>query len=527
MFGIESGTAVDYHELNAGAHRKPPKVLSAPSLVWHLAFWTNLPELDGHGKPLRNDCGGIKKKDPQEIREAVDHYILALYSAILKNEHVDKRRIDSGRANLDGEAHIHGHSPGVQLTPRILGAYLLFDSAYAEQSFASIPVASLLPRQKDIFESTTRTVALQFVWRQLDVSIRFEVRTECFTISTFVELDRGRVKARDRRRFSSIPDLDECIGSILNYLNGAPPPPQSTPGAPAPTVDSEQLAGSINKYCFHAFWKAYQAEVLSDDVVMSWAGDAVFQHIFADFRGIVVSDQAIRFPDAEFFGNSKPANWGSEAKKKFLPLIQHRDRSVHSRYECTVNYMLDGRALYMSTLGPQLLHPSMSEAERIPVEFIVYAHQRYNDTTIVNKWQLGRLVNQILLLGTFRLCALKDVKSLHHAGRQLSQLEQRTQAARDEIASTETSPGAGNPDGEQGETATPNDEAVMRLIGNAHETLNKITGDFLTTGSGLFYRIERSRYYVKQFDENVKLLRIGRLEGDQPYESIYPAAAGF
>ena len=34
-------TADDYHELNAGAHRKPPKLLSAPALVWHLAFWTN------------------------------------------------------------------------------------------------------------------------------------------------------------------------------------------------------------------------------------------------------------------------------------------------------------------------------------------------------------------------------------------------------------------------------------------------------------------------------------------------------
>jgi hypothetical protein len=73
----------------------------------------------------------------------------------------------------------------------------------------------------------------------------------------------------------------------------------------------------------------------------------------------------------------------------------------------------------------------MSEAERIPVEFIVYAHQRFGETTIVNKWQLGRLVSQILLLCTLRLCALKDVKSLHDAGRRLGQLEQSTQAARD------------------------------------------------------------------------------------------------
>jgi hypothetical protein len=51
--------------------------------------------------------------------------------------------------------------------------------------------------------------------------------------------------------------------------------------------------------------------------------------------------------------------------------------------------------------------------------------------------------------------------------------------------------------------------------------LNTIAGTFLTkTGSGLSYRIERSRYYVKQFEDNVTLLRIRRVEGDQPYDQF-------
>ena len=51
MFQIDCCTAQDYHELNAGAHRKAPKVLSAPSLVWHLAFWVDFEKVGDNDKP--------------------------------------------------------------------------------------------------------------------------------------------------------------------------------------------------------------------------------------------------------------------------------------------------------------------------------------------------------------------------------------------------------------------------------------------------------------------------------------------
>jgi len=531
MFAIDTGTARDYHELNAGAHRKPPKVLSAPSLIWHLAFWTNFPELGPNGKPLANGDGSPRKKTPEEIKRAVDRYIVALCKAVIANEQVGREPgADQENAGLGAKAGIDGRDAGVQLTPKISGAHLLFGNAYGEHAFEPVADSALGSRQRDILESTTRTVTLQFVWRQLDVTIRFEIRTEYFTMSTFVELDRHHVKVLNHREFSSIPELNDRIADILHYLNAGhpasgpvakpqpagdsrsieadgshPPQPDAAPVAIAPVPGGEQLVEGINKYCFHEFWKTYQQEVLSDKSLDEYTHDATFRNIIADFRGFIASDQAVSFPDS-FFKGDKPPNWGLPAKIKFLPLIQHRIQTEHSRYECAVNYILDGRALYMSTLGPQL--PSIPDGERIPVEFIVYARQRFNDTTVVNKWQLGRLVSQILQVDTLRLCALKDIKSLREAGEQLGLLEQRTQAARDAIASTEASAG------------TPNDEPVMNLIGVAHKKLNEITGAFLDTGSGLSFRIERSRYYVEQFEDNVKLLRIKRLEGDQPYDQF-------
>jgi hypothetical protein len=85
----------------------------------------------------------------------------------------------------------------------------------------------------------------------------------------------------------------------------------------------------------------------------------------------------------------------------------------------------------MSALGPQV--PEMNVERRIPVEYIVYAHQRDpfdHNKTIVNQLQLGRLVTQIHLLGTLRLAALKDIIALHEVGRDIGALAGLIQTAR-------------------------------------------------------------------------------------------------
>lgn len=518
-------TSGDYHELNAGAHRKSPKVLSAPAATWYLAFWTNAGQRDIEGS----------EEEVAKIKNTLDSFILLLCCAIHKNPGVERKPVDENAPD--------GKSRKVQLSPSISGISLLFNNTLVEDSFR-FGQNRLNKRQDDIFTSSSRSVSLEFTWKKLDVTIRFEIHQEYFSISTFVELDTNRKK---QTSYSDLDDLNKNLRSIVKYLNSSKPaaetPSQRSGGKSPPPEGSpseDDWTEHINKYCFHDFWKTYEEDVLSDGSLKAFTSDEIFKNIFADFRGFIASDQAVEFSDRDFFNENKPPKWGQDAKKKFLPLIQHRDRAKDIRYECAVNYMLDGRALYMSTLGPQL--PSMPENERIPVEFIIYAHQRHNGATIVNKWQLGRIVNQMLLLGTLRLCALKDVKLLHKASRQLSQLDEYTQAARVAIARAEAKASAlrasrlANP--KQRRSASSNEAAneipsaasdnnaalsqeleAMELITKAREKLNDITGNFLRdTGSGLLYRIERSRHYVKQFDESVKLLRIKRVEGDQPYD---------
>lgn len=522
MFERRIRNAPDYHELNAGAHRKAPKTLTAPALVWHLAFWTSFRDDKGRNVLVKED--GSPGRSPDEIRNTVDRYIVALYHALLRNAEVDKKQPDAKAAGPAREL------ARVELTPNVSGRYLLFRNAYDEQGFGPSPqpvkLEQLNIRQRDIFLSTNRNVALEFAWKGLNVTISFEIRTEYFTISTFVEVNQARTKTEVLH--PGIDGLDGSIRKIRAYLQGSESAGVSPPD-PRPA--------EINSYFFHQFWEEYEKKILPGEEPAKIVEEAIFSQIFADFRGLVLADDTVAFPDRNFFVRGRYPDWGRDAKNKLLPLIEHRNKKFRIRYECAVNYMLDGRAFYMSTLGPQFPAPPALDAgeppagedsggsqfrdERTPVEFIVYAHQRYDNKTIVNKWQLGRLVNQVLLVDRLRLSALKDIKSLLEASQLLSQLDQSTQAARDAIAKTEQSKKNPEADAQDDPSTVPSDEEVMRLIGTAHEKLNKITRGFLdATGTGLSYRIERSRYYVTQFDENVKLLRIKRLEGDQPYDQF-------
>ena len=331
---------------------------------------------------------------------------------------------------------------------------------------------------------------------------------------------QGSLEERRSGWIFGCPGPERLPGRVTEIFERSSADPPSGEEETAPrggTPTGDELEGRINRYVFHDFWTIYRTEVLQHQTLEAYGDNPIFGHIFADFRGLIASDQAVAFADEGFFRDGNPPSWGGEAKKRFLPLIQHRNRAEHSRHECAVNYMLDGRALYMSTLGPHL--PSIPEAHRIPVEFIVYAHVHPLKATIVNKWQLGRVVSQILLLGTMRLCALKDLKWLHAAGRSLGSLEESTQSARKAIAFTEIV--SSGPETNVAAERQKKSREAMARIAEAHSKLNGITGDFLKeTGDGPLYRIERSRYYVQQFEENIKLLRIKRLEGDQPYDQF-------
>lgn len=545
------GTATDYHELNAGAHRKPSKNLTAPALVRHMAFWSHVntgkkPPEDNSDDKDSADSLAEKAAEARsnEIKNKLDTLILNLCRAILRSG--SKVQAISSKSDICK----------VEAIPSVSGFFLLFNTYCHAVPFDAMrdPLTQrqqdilatsfelvegpLTQRQQDILTSTRRAVTIKFKWKNFDVAIRFEIHTEYFSISTFVEFD----KARAGPDYFDLPDMNAKIDLLLDYLK----------------TSNLQKAADIDRYFFRGFWGTFEKEVLSYPSVRKCTEDSDFQNMFADFRGFIFSEQAIEFTsDEAALRHGRPPQWGRDAKKKFLPLIQDKWDNDRRRYEVAVNYVIDGRAFYMSALAPQM--PSMPANQRIPLDFIVYVNQRpKNSKTLVNRWQLGRLIDRLLLLGTLRLCALKEVKLLHEAGQKLAQLDESTQDAREAIAKAEAQASALRrraleskargaapknerlpptdqpalpeqkpaPDGNTDELDSLNAKA-MDLIARAHQRLNSITHTFFDqTGTGLLYRIERSRYYVKQFDDNIKWLRIKRVEGDQPYDQFIKKRLG-
>lgn len=209
-------TSRDYHELNAGAHRKSPKVLSAPAAIWYLAFWTNF--------GVRDRDRQWQKKTSNQIKNALDNFILALCCAVHKNPSVERKPVDENAPD--------GKSRKVRLSPSISGICLLFNNTCVEDSFR-FGQNRLNKRQKDIFTSSSRSVSLEFTWKKLDVTIRFEIHQEYFSISTFAELDTKQTP------YSDLDDVNKSIKSILKYLNFSPSRRSS----------EDALAEQINKYC--------------------------------------------------------------------------------------------------------------------------------------------------------------------------------------------------------------------------------------------------------------------------------------
>lgn len=144
--------------------------------------------------------------------------------------------------------------------------------------------------------------------------------------------------------------------------------------------------------------------------IEQWKRSNIFSDVFADFRGLIISEDVIESIKPV---DTNALDWGKEIADKSAGILLKENK-----YETTANYMLDGRAIYVSALGPQ--EPHLSLGRRVPVEYILCVQQNQEKEKgldqIVNKWQLGRLVGRLHRTGTLRLAALADVDQLREAG---------------------------------------------------------------------------------------------------------------
>lgn len=406
----------------------------------------------------------------------ISHHAFWIYAARQQDRPGERERVKKviDRIILHTAAQAkQSCDPDTYITPSIAGTDILFANVVHTRRFDGIPayqnedgildLSQLNPGQRAVFESDHRVVSLQFKWMGCDVTIRFEFVTEYFSITTIAEVAACTVLA--------VPDL---ITRLQRF-------------------DLSDAGGTIKSALFEIFWRWFGYKVCPEGLLT----DSAFSRVFADFRGVVLpSDRLLDRRD-----NGLPI-------EALLPLLG--SARTPQGYECSVSYMLDGRALYMTALGPQLT--AYADETRVPVTYLLAVG------TATNRWQRGRLIDLIHTAGTSRLAALRDLAALRGAGNKLAGMDHFTARARAAVSEHRKLT--------TGQAPTLD---VAQCINDAHAHFNEITENFnrqAQTDYGLLYRVERSRYYVARFRENTVLLSIEHVEGYNKYDDFVQQRLG-
>ena len=133
-------------------------------MTWHLAFW------------IRSKSSG-ERGDPDlisKLRRKIDDFFVSVYKCVKESD------------------------PDAQIFPTLTDAQngvaaprkylLLFETALDRDSFKPIDETTLPDRHKDIFRSQFRSIAVKFLWKGLNISMRCEMHTEYVTLTTVAEL---------------------------------------------------------------------------------------------------------------------------------------------------------------------------------------------------------------------------------------------------------------------------------------------------------------------------------------------------
>ncbi len=212
---------------------------------------------------------------------------------------------------------------------------------------------------------------------------------------------------------------------------------------------------------------------------------------FADFRSIILSS-ALRLNGEVATGKREIARPGPVLDAMSGIFNTVNEASKLPLPELMGSLFLDGRVAYVSSLGSHHMDKAAgADGAVLPARYLMYADD-------VCRWQIGRLIERLNTLGTYRLAAVRDMHSLNRISDGLRAIGKEL----DGVALTD----------EEKVNATflaQYDEfnGLSRLKGVA-EHFNR---------DGVSFRIERARFYMKAFDRLVPDLRNRDMQGFQSY----------
>ena len=445
-----------YEDINGGAHRTAASVVGIPALVRNLGFWDVQ-----SGKTEKE--GDNRASRNVERRKLYGDYLSTL-----------RERIDRG------DGHI---VPGAKCPP--------FE--FHDQPDSG--VATLL----------------RFWWHGMLTTIRLEYHTEYITLTSIIDLHVDAI----RKCSTVLPDCPRYkVTSKMKAFNEL--------FERRRTPDKVEH-NDISDFLQLRVWETFEREVIDPPAPGGSMLAKTFGEVFLDSRGIVTGTKCFQPKEGEgadlvhsvrrmFEHEGRRSRmredmehgvpdpqWASDTVRRIWQFVEAEPELAETEF--TVTGFLKGRVLFITALGPQPAPgaaPSVagggSASSWTPIRYFLHAHPD-------DEWQLGRLVDRINALGTMRLAATMEIGALRSTDGLMEDLATRINGAAEAIQLAM-----------KGKGDDPTKE--VSDIRSGYKALNRVIR------RGVWYRLERSQYYLEQFRKECGALDETPVGGFQTYSDF-------
>jgi hypothetical protein len=480
-----------YDDLMGGARRKPALPIAGPAVTRHLAFF------------YPNDQT-LKR---ETWVNTIEKYILALYHHLSDNDYLPHTR---------------------SLRKEDSRLYLL------DNSFALDDKSGDKPKQIRDRAARYQTFRVRFYYGLMPVSVSVELHDEYFTVSAIIDVawppqEEHPYKPTD---WKATDDLINAIKGFEKTASERLEQAKKSHGETALKRQHQLAFKSAYRIIYETIWEEFHDAIFEPPLVKAKnTCKCELGGVFADLRGFVATighERFIHEPGThvrkyslkqriggETFGSASTVEevdvvlyadvllpW-LKADKGFEQREQDREPDRTEPVEFTVSLLLRKRTLFASALGAQL---SRRRGEQGPVTYIALSKN-------AARWQAGRLIDRIHMLGTLRIAALYNLPHLIRADDQLRDLENEIKTFVSPLPEQ-----SNNLEEERPEQPGKLEEKLRGWLKKFYDIERQPENGKAQIIGGLAYRAERSGYYQSQFQEHLEGFPVDRIEGFAPLD---------
>lgn len=495
------------------AHKRRPPVSGAPALVWHIALWPQ-------SKQALHDS--LEGDDPQDARSEAEYnrkfksWIQDINSSIRKIQDLDDRK----NLKFPEEGTI-----GLSKDPS--GLYL----AYRQSAEFSI------------------------IWREMDIDVIIETQYDFVMFTFLLDLSENReLLSRLQQSGDTTHPLSEIAEALEAVrtdarMHAAANMNTASPSAGLPsTADlAAGISPELTDRLFKGFWEGHFRKAALYRAGLEVNKPLFPGEAFAKFFGLVLDVDECQNQDG--LNDAEYTNMAHSVLRSHWPFIKQANGNADDR-DFVACSMMDKRAIYVTAMGAKSGGTETPEPNSISPDDVYFVDvQEVNYIVLVKPQpdilETGRLIEQVNMLGTLRLFALKELRLLRRLGTFVRLYGHRV----DEITRQFSSILQDDPLVLYGNglttSATASDEEAFRrfmdtlgseTFGDDEQVSNYILNTsnirLLQVGlciiesklyehsssftGGVQFRISRSKFYVRLFKSRLPDLKISEID---PYQS--------